>query len=450
MIEIKPYIEHAVLVGLITPSQPEDRTKEYLDELAFLADTHGIVPVKRFTQRLDQPNTATYVGEGKLEEIRQYIVAREKTKECPSDSKNLSALNDSGLSASSEAVCDPVDVVIFDDELSPRQIRNLEKAINHREKHPANVRVIDRTILILEIFLQRAQTSYAKTQVEMAHLQYMLPRLTRMWSHLDRQRGGGGTNRGMGETQIEADKRVIGQRIALLREQLKTIDKQMATQRQHRGKMVRVALVGYTNVGKSTLMNLLSKSDVFAENKLFATLDTTVRKVTIENLPFLLSDTVGFIRKLPHHLVESFKSTLDEVREADLLIHVVDISHPNFEEQYEVVEQTVNELLNPQTPSNKAAQPSRQPQTIVVFNKIDNFTYTPKEEDDLTPVQRENLSLSDLEKTWMARLGEDCVFISARNKDNIDALRTLMYNRVKAIHIQRYPYNDFLFQNYEE
>ncbi|MBR2167883.1 MAG: GTPase HflX [Paludibacteraceae bacterium] len=450
MIEIKPYIEHAVLVGLITPSQPEDRTKEYLDELAFLADTHGIVPVKRFTQRLDQPNTATYVGEGKLEEIRQYIVAREKTKECPSDSKNLSSLNDSGLSASSEAVCDPVDVVIFDDELSPRQIRNLEKAINHREKHPANVRVIDRTILILEIFLQRAQTSYAKTQVEMAHLQYMLPRLTRMWSHLDRQRGGGGTNRGMGETQIEADKRVIGQRIALLREQLKTIDKQMATQRQHRGKMVRVALVGYTNVGKSTLMNLLSKSDVFAENKLFATLDTTVRKVTIENLPFLLSDTVGFIRKLPHHLVESFKSTLDEVREADLLIHVVDISHPNFEEQYEVVEQTVNELLNPQTPSNKAAQPSGQPQTIVVFNKIDNFTYTPKEEDDLTPVQRENLSLSDLEKTWMARLGEDCVFISARNKDNIDALRTLMYNRVKAIHIQRYPYNDFLFQNYEE
>ena len=256
MIEIKPYIEHAVLVGLITPNQPEDRTKEYLDELAFLADTHGIVPVKRFTQRLDQPNSTTYVGEGKLEEVRQYIIGRENTDE-------------------------PIDVVIFDDELSPRQIRNLEKAINHREKHPANVRVIDRTILILEIFLQRAQTSYAKTQVEMAHLQYMLPRLTRMWSHLDRQRGGGGTNRGMGETQIEADKRVIGQRIALLREQLKTIDKQMATQRQHRGKMVRVALVGYTNVGKSTLMNLLSKSEVFAENKLFATLDTTVRKVTI-------------------------------------------------------------------------------------------------------------------------------------------------------------------------
>ena len=426
MIEIKPYIEHAVLVGLITPSQPEDRTKEYLDELAFLADTHGIVPVKRFTQRLDQPNTSTYVGEGKLEEIRQFIVSREVE---PSEEKPV------------------VDVVIFDDELSPRQIRNLEKAINHREKHPANVRVIDRTILILEIFLQRAQTSYAKTQVEMAHLQYMLPRLTRMWSHLDRQRGGGGTNRGMGETQIEADKRVIGQRIALLREQLKTIDKQMATQRQHRGKMVRVALVGYTNVGKSTLMNLLSKSDVFAENKLFATLDTTVRKVTIENLPFLLSDTVGFIRKLPHHLVESFKSTLDEVREADLLIHVVDISHPNFEEQYEVVEQTLNDVINGEM---KKCENEKIIPRIVVFNKIDNFTYTPKEEDDLTPVKRENLSLADLQKTWMARLGEECIFISAKNKDNIDSLRALMYDRIKAIHVQRYPYNDFLFQNYEE
>ncbi len=408
MIEIKPYIEHAVLVGLITPSQPEDRTKEYLDELAFLADTHGIVPVKRFTQRLNLPVTATYVGEGKLEEIDQYIAEHH-----------------------------PIDVVIFDDELSPRQIRNIEKALNH--KGQPDVRVIDRTILILEIFLQRAQTSYAKTQVEMAHLQYMLPRLTRMWSHLDRQRGGGGTNRGMGETQIEADKRVIGQRIALLREQLKTIDKQMATQRQHRGKMVRVALVGYTNVGKSTLMNLLSKSEVFAENKLFATLDTTVRKVTIENLPFLLSDTVGFIRKLPHHLVESFKSTLDEVREADLLVHVVDISHPNFEEQYEVVEQTIREIT---------AQ--REIPEIVVFNKIDNFSYVPKEEDDLTPMQRENYSLADLQKSWMARLGEDAIFISARNKENIDALRALLYDRIKAIHIKRYPYNDFLFQNYEE
>lgn len=424
MIEIKPYIEHAVLVGLITPTQPEDRTKEYLDELAFLADTHGIVPVKRFTQRLDQPNTATYVGEGKLAEIDQYIIERGNYQQ-------------------------PIDVVIFDDELSPRQIRNIEKALNHKGK--PDVRVIDRTILILEIFLQRAQTSYAKTQVEMAHLQYMLPRLTRMWSHLDRQRGGGGTNRGMGETQIEADKRVIGQRIALLREQLKTIDKQMATQRQHRGKMVRVALVGYTNVGKSTLMNLLSKSDVFAENKLFATLDTTVRKVTIENLPFLLSDTVGFIRKLPHHLVESFKSTLDEVREADLLIHVVDISHPNFEEQYEVVEQTINEIVASPQPSPKGkGSSSREIPKIVVFNKIDNFTYTPKEEDDLTPMQRENFSLEDLEHTWMARLGEDCIFISARNKENIDALRALMYERIKAIHIQRYPYNDFLFQHYED
>lgn len=407
MIEVKPYIEHAVLVGLITPNQPEDRTKEYLDELAFLADTHGIVPVKRFTQRLNLPVTATYVGEGKLEEIDQYIIEHH-----------------------------PIDVVIFDDELSPRQIRNIEKALNH--KGQPDVRVIDRTILILEIFLQRAQTSYAKTQVEMAHLQYMLPRLTRMWSHLDRQRGGGGTNRGMGETQIEADKRVIGQRIALLREQLKTIDKQMATQRQHRGKMVRVALVGYTNVGKSTLMNLLSKSEVFAENKLFATLDTTVRKVTIENLPFLLSDTVGFIRKLPHHLVESFKSTLDEVREADLLVHVVDISHPNFEEQYEVVEQTIADICKEDKP------------TVVVFNKVDAFSYVPKEEDDLTPVLRENLSLEDLEKSWMARLGEDCIFISARQKENIDALRALLYDRIKAIHIKRYPYNDFLFQHYED
>jgi GTP-binding protein HflX len=268
-----------------------------------------------------------------------------------------------------------------------------------------------------------------------------------MWSHLDRQRGGGGTNRGMGETQIEADKRVIGQRIALLREQLKTIDKQMATQRQHRGKMVRVALVGYTNVGKSTLMNLLSKSDVFAENKLFATLDTTVRKVTIDNLPFLLSDTVGFIRKLPHHLVESFKSTLDEVREADLLVHVVDISHPNFEEQYEVVEQTLNDVINGEM---KKCKNEKIIPRIVVFNKIDNFTYTPKEEDDLTPVLRENLSLHDLQKSWMARLGQDCIFISARNKDNIDTLRSLLYERVKAIHVKRYPYNDFLFQNYEE
>lgn len=407
---------NAILVGLITSTQPEEKTQEYLDELAFLADTNHIVPLKRFVQRIPQPDTNTYVGSGKLEEIRQYIITHQSDED------------------------KAVDVVIFDDELSPRQIRNIERDLNWRDnpKQRREVRVMDRTILILEIFLQRAQTSYAKTQVEMAHLQYMLPRLTRMWSHLDRQRGGGGTNRGTGETQIEADRRIIGQRIALLREELKRIDRQMATQRQHRGKMVRVALVGYTNVGKSTLMNLLSKSEVFAENKLFATLDTTVRKVTIENLPFLLSDTVGFIRKLPHHLVESFKSTLDEVREADLLMHIVDISHPNFEEQYEVVQQTIADLGVNQLP------------TIVVFNKTDAFTYTPKEEDDLTPVRRENISLEDLKKTWMAKMSNDCIFISAKNKDNIDALKELMYERIKEIHIQRYPYNDFLFQKYEE
>lgn len=415
-------MENAILVGLITPQQPEDRTNEYLDELAFLAETRDIVPVKRFVQRLNFPDTNTYVGSGKLEEIRQYLIANSES---------------------------PIDLVIFDDELSPRQLRNIERDLNWREnpKDRREIRVMDRTILILEIFLQRAQTSYAKTQVEMAHLQYMLPRLTRMWSHLDRQRGGGGTNRGTGETQIEADKRIIGSRIALLREELKRIDRQMATQRQNRGKMVRVALVGYTNVGKSTLMNLLSKSDVFAENKLFATLDTTVRKVTIENLPFLLSDTVGFIRKLPHHLVESFKSTLDEVREADLLIHVVDISHPNFEEQYEVVEQTINEIC--MAPNGKPSAETFRPR-IVVFNKIDAFTYTPKEDDDLTPATRENMSLEDLEKTWMAKLHDDCIFISAKNKDNIEALKALMYDRIKAIHIQRYPYNDFLFNKYEE
>ena len=404
----------AVLVGIITPQQPEDRTREYLDELAFLADTNHIQPVKRFTQRLEYPNSTTYVGEGKLQEIRDYITN----------------YNESIKHA--EEPQEPIELVIFDDELSPRQLRNIEKALQ--------VRVMDRTILILEIFLKRAQTSYAKTQVEMAHLQYMLPRLTRMWSHLDRQRGGGGTNRGTGETQIEADKRIINNRIALLREDLKRIDRQMATQRQNRGKMVRVALVGYTNVGKSTLMNLMSKSDVFAENKLFATLDTTVRKVTIDNLPFLLSDTVGFIRKLPHNLVESFKSTLDEVREADLLVHVVDISHPNFEEQYEVVEQTINELI-----------PNNRPEEIVVFNKIDAFTYTPQAEDDLLPPTRENISLEELQRTWMAKLGKSskAVFISARNRTNIDELREIIYNRVKAIHIQRYPYNDFLFQRYD-
>ena len=448
---------NAVLVGIITPQQPEERTNEYLDELAFLADTNHIQPVKRFVQRLEYPNSTTYVGEGKLQEIREYIT------------------NQHAACSNQEAT--PIELVIFDDELSPRQIRNIEKALNTPSQSEngndrISVRVMDRTILILEIFLQRAQTSYAKTQVEMAHLQYMLPRLTRMWSHLDRQRGGGGTNRGTGETQIEADRRIINNRIALLREDLKRIDKQMATQRQNRGKMVRVALVGYTNVGKSTLMNLLSKSDVFAENKLFATLDTTVRKVTIDNLPFLLSDTVGFIRKLPHNLVESFKSTLDEVREADLLIHVVDISHANFEEQYEVVEQTINELLqkdhrveesdpwNDNKPNagerkyrakDKKQTVINRPEEIVVFNKIDAFTYTPQAEDDLLPPTRENISLDELQRTWMAKLGETskAVFISARNKTNIDELREIMYERVKAIHIKRYPYNDFLFQRYD-
>ena len=394
-------MEKAILIGLITPNQPEERTNEYLDELAFLADTYGLEPIKRFIQRLDYPNTNTYVGEGKLAEIKNYLADHEGE----------------------------VDVVVFDDELSPRQIRNIERELN--------VQIMDRTILILHIFAQRAQTSYAKTQVEMAQLQYMLPRLTRLWSHLDRQRGGGTTSRGMGETQIEADKRIIKNRISLVREELKKIDRQMATQRQNRGKMVRVALVGYTNVGKSTMMNMLSKAEVFAENKLFATLDTTVRKVTIDNLPFLLSDTVGFIRKLPTNLIESFKSTLDEVREADLLVHILDISHPNFEEHYEVVNKTLLDVCKEKKP------------TILVFNKIDAFSYVPKDEDDLSPMKRENYSLDDLKKTWMANMGADCVFVSAREKDNIDELKALLYERVKEIHVKRFPYNDFLFQKYD-
>ena len=392
--------DKAVLVGLILPTQNEERTNEYLDELDFLAETSLILPVKRFVQRLNTPHSNTYVGEGKLAEIKEYV----KENEIP--------------------------LVIFDDELSPRQLRNIEKVLE--------VRVMDRTILILEIFVQRAQTSYAKTQVEMAQLQYMLPRLSRMWSHLDRQRGGGVTSRGMGEKQIESDKQIIRTRIALLKEELKHIDKQMATQRKNRGKLVRVALVGYTNVGKSTIMNLLSKSEVFAENKLFATLDTTVRKVTIDNLPFLLTDTVGFIRKLPHDLIESFKSTLDEVREADILLHIVDISHPNFEEQISVVESTLNEI-------DKTEKP-----TIIVFNKVDAFSYQPKDEDDLTPIARENISLEELKKTWMSKLNENCIFISAREKTNIEELKALMYQKVKEIHVQRFPFNDFLYQNYEE
>jgi GTPase len=390
------YQDKAVLIGLITPLQNEERANEYLDELAFLADTSYIAPEKMFLQRLEFPNSNTYVGQGKLEEIKEYINNH-----------------------------DDINIAIFDDELSPRQLKNIEKFLD--------VRVLDRTILILDIFVQRAQTSYAKTQVEVAQLQYMLPRLSRMWTHLDRQRGGGSTSRGMGETQIETDRRIIQSRISFLKDELKVIDKQMATQRKNRGKLVRVALVGYTNVGKSTMMNLLSKSEVFAENKLFATLDTTVRKMTINNLPFLLCDTVGFIRKLPHHLVDSFKSTLDEVREADLLIHVVDISHPNFEEQIEVVSKTLAEL-------NKTEKP-----LIMVFNKIDAFTYTPKEEDDLTPRTKENISLDEFKASWMNKMHENCIFISAKGKENIEELKNLIYSKVKEIHIQRFPYNDFLY-----
>lgn len=392
--------EQAVLVSVITQQQTEEQVTEYLDELAFLADTAGIVPDKKFTQKLDYPNPVTYVGTGKLQEIKSYMEDNE------------------------------IGLAIFDDELSPKQIRNIEKELN--------VRILDRTSLILDIFAMRAQTAYAKTQVELAQYQYLLPRLTRMWSHLDRQRGGGVMMRGVGETQLESDRRIVTDKIAFLKDQLKSIDKQMASQRKNRGKMVRVALVGYTNVGKSTLMNLLSKSEVFAENKLFATLDTTVRKVIIDNLPFLLSDTVGFIRKLPTHLIESFKSTLDEVREADLLLHVVDISHPNFEEQIEVVTNTLMDI-------DKVEKP-----TILVFNKVDAFTYKPKDEDDLTPVTRENISLDELKKTWMSKMSDDCVFISAKNKLNIEELKEKVYGRVKEIHIARYPYNDFLFQKYDE
>lgn len=394
------YEERAVLVGLITASQNEQKSKEYLDELAFLTETSGATPVKRFSQRLDYPNPRTFVGEGKLAEIKKFLTENPE-----------------------------VGMIIFDDELSPKQLRNIEKELE--------VKILDRTILILDIFAKRAQTAHAKIQVELAQCQYMLPRLTRLWTHLERQRGGIGM-RGPGETQIETDRRIILTKIALLKEELKSIDKQKAIQRKNRGKMVRVALVGYTNVGKSTLMNLMSKSEVFAENKLFATLDTTVRKVIIDNLPFLLTDTVGFIRKLPTHLIESFKSTLDEVREADLLVHIVDISHPNFEDQYDVVNTTLAEI-------NKESKP-----TILVFNKIDAFTYTPKDDDDLSPKLRENYSLEELQKSWMAKLNGDCIFISARDKDNTDALKTLLYEKVKQLHITRFPYNDFLFQKFDE
>lgn len=392
--------EKTVLVGLSTRMQSETKTSEYLDELAFLAETAGAEPVARFTQKLDYPNPRTYVGTGKLEEIRDYVEENE------------------------------IGLVIFDDELTSKQVANIEKELK--------VKILDRTSLILDIFAKRAQTATARTQVELAQYQYLLPRLTRMWTHLERQRGGIGM-RGPGETQIETDRRIILDKISRLKDELVAIDKQKVVQRKNRGKLTRVALVGYTNVGKSTLMNLLSKSDVFAENKLFATLDTTVRKVVIENLPFLLSDTVGFIRKLPSHLVDSFKSTLDEVREADILVHVVDVSHPNFEEQIEVVNKTLADVCGA----------SDKPM-IMVFNKIDAFTYTPKDADDLTPLKRENLSLDDFRNTWMSRMDNNCVFISAKEKINIDELKDLLYQKAKEIHTMRFPYNDFLYQKYDE
>lgn len=397
--KINYFEEKAILVGVITQQQSEDDVKEYLDELAFLAETAGAITVGRFTQKVDYPNPKTFVGKGKLEEIRKLV-----------KSKNI-------------------DLVIFDDELSPSQLRNIERELE--------VKIMDRSGLILDIFASRAQTSHAKTQVELAQYQYLLPRLTKMWTHLDRQKGGIGM-RGPGETEIETDRRIIGDKISLLKKKLQKIDKQKFTQRQNRGKLVRVALVGYTNVGKSTILNLLGKEKVFAENKLFATLDTTVRKVVFQNIPFLLADTVGFIRKLPHQLVESFKSTLDEVREADLLLHVVDISHPCFEDHYNTVNETLKEIEALDKP------------TLLVFNKIDAFTYVKKDEDDLTPKLRENYSLEELKKTWMNQMNEDnCIFISAYKKINIEELREKMYAQVREIHVTRFPYNDFLYQNYE-
>ena len=392
--------EPTVLVGLITPQQSETQVREYLDELAFLCETAGAQPIARFTQKLDQPNSVTFVGKGKLDEIRAYVQENE------------------------------IGMVVFDDELSPKQLRNIEKELQ--------TKILDRTGLILDIFARRAQTAHAKTQVELAQYQYMLPRLTGLWTHLERQRGGVGM-RGPGEKQLETDRRIVLDKIARLKEELRDIDKQKSVQRKNRGKMVRVALVGYTNVGKSTLMNVLSKSEVFAENKLFATLDTTVRKVIIDNLPFLLSDTVGFIRKLPTQLVESFKSTLDEVREADLLVHVVDMSHPAFEEQIEVVNQTLAEITA-----------GEEKPMLLLFNKIDAFSFTPKDEDDLTPRTKENIRAEELQQTWMAKLGNDCLFVSAKKGTGMDALKALLYERAKAIHITRFPYNDFLFQDYSE
>ena len=429
--------ETAVLVGLITQQQDEAKTKEYLDELEFLADTAGAVTVKRFTQKVQGPSQVTYVGKGKLDEIKQYIKQQEDA---------YYDWLDAGSPESEEGreAPQPIGMVIFDDELSAKQIRNIEGELK--------VKILDRTSLILDIFAMRAQTAEAKTQVELAQYRYMLPRLQRLWTHLERQGGGSGSGggkgsvglRGPGETQLEMDQRIIRQRISLLKERLVEIDKQKTTQRKNRGRLIRVALVGYTNVGKSTMMNLLAKSDVFAENKLFATLDTTVRKMVIDNLPFLLADTVGFIRKLPTDLVDSFKSTLDEVREADLLVHVVDISHPDFEEQISVVEKTLADLGCADKPS------------MLVFNKIDAYTWTPQDEDDLTEPTRENISLDELKNTWMAKVMEKTkgnsdgfapapLFISAKNKQNIDELREVLYAKVRELHVQKYPYNDFLY-----
>ncbi len=403
--------ETAVLVGLITNEQDEAKTKEYLDELEFLASTAGAVTVKRFTQKVGGPNNTTYIGKGKLEEIAEYIRKEEDEER-------------------------EIGMVIFDDELTAKQIRNIEAELK--------VKILDRTSLILDIFAMRAQTANAKTQVELAQYRYMLPRLQRLWTHLERQAGGSGSGkggsvglRGPGETQLEMDRRIILQRVSLLKQRLAEIDKQKKTQRKNRGNMIRVALVGYTNVGKSTIMNLLAKSEVFAENKLFATLDTTVRKVVIENLPFLLADTVGFIRKLPTDLVDSFKSTLDEVREADLLVHVVDISHPDFEEQIDVVNNTLKDLGCADKP------------TMIIFNKIDAYTWVEKEEDDLTPKTKENITLEELQNTWMAKMNDNCMFISAKEKENIDELRNMLYKKVRELHVQIYPYNNFLY-NIEE
>ena len=435
--------ETAVLVGLITKEQDEAKTKEYLDELEFLADTAGAVTVKRFTQKVGGPSQTTYVGSGKLQEIKEYIKQQQDAYD--DWMKEQDELTVDSLQLTEDAP-QPVGMVIFDDELSAKQMRNIEKELQ--------VKILDRTSLILDIFAMRAQTAEAKAQVELAQHRYMLPRLQRLWTHLERQGGGSGSGggkgsvglRGPGETQLEMDRRIILQRITLLKQRLAEIDKQKTTQRKNRGRLIRVALVGYTNVGKSTIMNLLAKSEVFAENKLFATLDTTVRKMTIDNLPFLLADTVGFIRKLPSDLVESFKSTLDEVREADLLVHVVDISHSDFEEQIRVVEETLKELGCADKPA------------MLVFNKIDAYTWVEKEEDDLTPVTKENYTLDDLKRTWMGKLGRqgdketgstgqylECLFISAKQKENIDQLRDTLYKRVRELHVQKYPYNDFLY-----